>query len=149
MPLRFAIYVHLQGPSSPLSDIARRYGWRVNQWLEDHPSAEIDGLVYGFHTSSAFYTGMRSSRKRVRRSYNLRSMTTQQVTFYNCLVELDATLADGEVIDAALSESSLYQFIQQRSVELLPIATKGFPQSELAHLSTALSLPQLELPPRW
>ena len=146
--MRFGIYVHLHGPFfSPFAEVARDYDQMINEALQGGNLGEIDGLILSFDATSDFESGIKRVRRKVRRNHTVK-LITGGFNHYNCLITVDAQVADAEVIDAS-SETALFEYVRALLLQVLPKALAGFPAQALETLGAAVSSMNMQHAPRW
>ena len=119
-----------------MEEVAGYLGRSVNHAMASEQPTEIDGLVLSFQSVSSLQSGVKVGRRKVRRNYNLK-LITGGTEHYNCLVELDIKVSDGDVIEAS-SDSALFEFVRELVAEALPAALKGFSPDDLALFSKVI-----------
>ena len=143
----FGLYVHTQTPSF-LDNTGRTLCERLAAVAANLTLSEIDGLFLGISSMAGLPSGLKTKRRKVKRDYTLR-LPTRQSEHYRYMVELDAYVAEAEVVAASVSEQMLFEYAKSCVLHMLPKALRGFPAEELALLKGVVSGAELNHAPRW
>jgi len=143
----FGIHVHTAG-ATWFDAVAKILDRSVRASLAEIQLSEVDGLYIGFSASSRLSQGLRKVKKKIRRDYTSKVLTGG-VRYYKCVVEFDAEVSDAELVAAADTEASLFSFVQRIVLDCLPMALRGFEDSDLAVVQSAVSEARLPHESRW
>ena len=145
--MRFGIYVHETG-STWLDQTAGALHRICHEQLKEVVLGDFDGLYISFRVASLCPGGFRILKRKVRRDYKMK-LITGGANLFKCLIELDVELGDPDVVAAANTESSLFEFTQATVMRCLPIALKEFEVHSLRAVEAAVSAAKLPHEPRW
>ena len=145
--MRFGLYAHVSG-STWLDSVAATLGSVVQERLSNVDLDDVDGLYISFLATNDFSRGVKKLKRKVRRNYTMK-VITGGTRYFRCLVELDAYVADAELVAAADTEISLFEFVKATALRCLPLAFPGVEQASLLVLQDAVSRAQLPHQARW
>jgi len=145
--MRFGIYVHETG-STWLDQTAGTLHCICHEHLKDAVLSDFDGLFISFRVASLCPGGFRMLKRKVRRDYKMK-IITGGANLFKCLIELDVELSDSDLVAAADTEDSLFEFTKRTVIRCLPIALKEFEEHSLRVVEAAVSAAKLPHQPRW